>query len=338
VTLWLALLACITITTDAFLSPPKNVRPSSSLHAIGALAKKAKEADLRQFVADGGLDDLKQYLPLLKEPLPDTPVTTLQDALTRRRGTLTVIAEYRRKSEFTVTGTIKDSYAAELLSTTFREAGVSAIAVLADERMGGCTVDDLSFFCADQRRAQYEVTGPVPVISSDLIVDTVQLLQAKHAGAAAVLVQANVVGNDALPEFVQNAAKLSLECIVGVYNNDQAQAAVAAGARLLLVHGQDLDEKLACIANVPETVCKIAYLYAKNDSGLSEIEDGWAVRDQGFQCAWIADALYKSGLETEHPAAIIRSLKSKSSLKWASPIASHGRGEGAKEYLGDIMM
>jgi indole-3-glycerol phosphate synthase len=70
-----------------------------------------------------------------------------------------------------------------------------------------------------------------------------------------------------------------------------------------------------------------------------EVEEAWTCRDKGFKSAWISDALYKSGnSEVEHPGAIIKSMASKSSVRWASPVAKSGRGEGAIEYLGNILM
>jgi len=72
---------------------------------------------------------------------------------------------------------------------------------------------------------------------------------------------------------------------------------------------------------------------------LQEVEEVWVLRDMGFNAVWVSDTLYKSGNDpVEHPSAIIRSMCAKSSVKYASARAKSGRGEGAKEYLGDIMM
>jgi indole-3-glycerol phosphate synthase len=77
----------------------------------------------------------------------------------------------------------------------------------------------------------------------------------------------------------------------------------------------------------------------RSDKGLAEVEEAWACRDKGFNCAWISEALYKAGNSaSEHPGAIIKSMVAKASVKWASPVARSGRGEGAREYLGDILM
>lgn len=88
-----------------------------------------------------------------------------------------------------------------------------------------------------------------------------------------------------------------------------------------------------------ENVCVLANILARENKALEEVEEVWMLRDRGFNGAWVSDALYKSGNDpVEHPAAIIRSMQAKSSVKYASARAKSGKGEGAKEYLGDIMM
>ena len=76
---------------------------STSLFAIGVLAKKAKEAELRKYVEDGVEDNVMEYYQKIKahdgQDLDTATVGPLQQALTRRHGTITVIAEYKRKME-----------------------------------------------------------------------------------------------------------------------------------------------------------------------------------------------------------------------------------------------
>lgn len=322
-------------------------RGDPALFAIGVLAKRAKQAELRKYIEAGVEEDVQQHYIHLKESLQsvdllDQSPGKLQQALTKRPGTLTVIAEYKRKNSLFENGLIKEIFDPELLSPTFREFGASGISVMADQRMGGCNYDDLKAFAEEQRRAQYEVPGPVAVINSDLIVDELQIARTKAAGAGACVFIFSVVGADQLPPLLKAAKALDLEAIVQVSNKEEAQQAVDLGARMIMVNANGIDDKVAVVEGlvIPEgqQVCKIASILAKNDKNLQEIEEAWAIRDKGFQCAWVGDALYKGGQGNESPGAIIRTMKSKSSLKWASPKAYSGRGEGAREYLGDILM
>lgn len=398
----------------------------TALAALGALAKQAKLAELRDRRQSGPPPDahLARLLALVADavaappPLPSGPTATataanspplgpLQRALTRRRGTLTVIAEYRRKFSTTTAPTattaptttptsrshddgkkdnpISSFLEPEYLSPLFRDAGVSGIAVLADARMGGCTYADLTAFGTEQQRAAANsVPGPVAVINSDYIVDATQLAYtaALAVPVAAVVLAVSVVGVAALPGLLRAATAVHLEAIVAVANRAEAQLAVDAGARLLSVvvnpvdgreapggdGGSLVEAMVACIDNlrVPEgqPVCYIAHIPlllspavpSRSGSGgggstdqksLSEIEIAWAVRDRGFQCAWIGEALYAttasggSGGSSSSLDGIrntLQALRSKSSLKYGVPKALSTRGEGAREYLGDILM
>jgi indole-3-glycerol phosphate synthase len=331
---------------------------STTLHAIGVLARKAKEAELRKYIQEGIEDAVMEKYKIIQQHQQEqqqSPSTSfgpgpLQQRLTKRRGTITVIAEYKRKvmsaSAAIATSTITNVLDPEVCSPVFRDFGASGIAVMADDRMGGCSYGDIGLFVEEQRRAQYKVPGTVPVINSDLIVDEVQLARTAVTGAVAVVLTASVFPNDSqrLCQLIQAARALDLEVIVSVATSDEATMAIQeCKARMLLINADGLDAKLDILNTVsdlnPDAVCTIANIVAKPNNQLSEIEEAWTCRDQGFNCVWVSDVLYKASNDaSEHPGAILKSITAKSSVKWASPKARAGRGEGAREYLGDILM
>jgi len=324
----------------------------TSLQAIGALAKKAKEATLRQYIADGIDKDVMEKYNIIKEALgsgekeeddeDNWRIGPLQERLTKRKGTITVIAEYKRK--LADSGYINDVFEPAIMSGEFREFGASGIAIMADERMGGCTYEDLKIFVEDQRRSRNSVPGPVSIINNDLIIDELQIAQSASCGVGAVVLVLDIIGVEDASKLLKAAKSVDLEVIVAVSTNDDAQKAVDIGAQIIsVVNVEGADEKQKVIENldVPQgrTVTTIANILHRGNKGLEEVEEAWACRDKGFNCAWVSDALYKAGNSAaEHPGAIIKSMTSKSSLRWASPIARSGRGEGAREYLGDILM
>lgn len=320
---------------------------STSLGAIGVFVRKAKEADVRKYCEEGPPDSVLALLQKIKDNSSDTNATNekageLQSLLTKRKGTITVIAEYKRKLEGS--GFVSEFPLPETLSPVFREFGASAVAVLADDRTGGCSYDDVVSIVEEQQEAMGEVPGPLHVISSDLIVDEIQIAQAADAGAKAITVTYGVVGAEKTTQFIKDAGALGLEVIVNVGSAEEAQGAVDAGASIISVCGvTGADDKFAVIESlsIPEgrSVCTIANILAKDNKALEEVEEAWICRDKGFNCVWVSDALYKSGNDpVEHPGAIISSMKAKSSVKYASPKARSGKGEGAREYLGDILM
>lgn len=315
----------------------------TQLNAISVLARKAKEVFIQQWkdsddVPSDVVEKLNDILEKKENYALEDGATELQQALTKRRGTITVVAEYKRKLD--KGGFIDETLDPEILSPKFREFGATAIAIMADERMGGCTYTDLSTVKKEQETSRGEVPGPLYVISSDLIVDEIQLAQASVSGADAVVLNLDAIGAPRCKELFMAAKSIGLDVLIGVANEEQVNEAIDIGGRILCIYGSDdVDEKAKIIENVPSDVCTIGIIYSRDSKQLEEVEEAWMLRDKGFNSVWASDCLYKYGQDAgEHPGAIIRSMKSKSSLKYASPKAMSGRGEGAREYLGDIMM
>lgn len=330
------------------ISPAISASSSTALNALGVLARKAKENEIRQY-CEGGVDDaVMEQVKIMKENLPNISdeegeVGPVQASLTKRKGTITIIAEYKRK--FVVEdGFVDEMIEPEVLSPVFREFGAKAISVMADERMGGCSYNDIKIIAEEQEKAKGDMPGPIPVICSDLIVDEVQIARSASVGAEAVVVTYGVVGQEKVGFFIKCAKAVGLEAIVAVSTQEEAQGAIDAGARIISVSNvDDVDEKVSVITDldVPEgaTICTIANILANDNKALEEVEEAWVLRDKGFTSVWVSDALYKSGNDpTEHSGAIIRAMAAKSSVKWASAKAMGGKGEGAREYLGDILM
>jgi indole-3-glycerol phosphate synthase len=321
---------------------------TTSLYALGVLARKAKENDVRQYCEKGIDDSVMDQVKIMKENLAkasddaEEVVGPVQAGLTKRKGTISIIAEYKRN--LVDDGFVDEMTKPEILSPVFREFGAKGIAVMADERIGKCTYDDIVAIVEEQESARGDMPEPVPVICSDLIVDEVQIARSASVGAHAVLVNYGVVGQEKTGFFIKCARAVGLETIVAVTTNEEAQSAVDSGARIIsVVEVDDVDDKAAVVADltIPENaaICTIANILANDNKALEEVEEAWVCRDKGFNCVWVSDALYKSGNDpSEHAGAIIKGMAAKSSVKWASAKAMGGKGEGAREYLGDIMM
>merc|ERR1711935_784752 len=198
----------------------------------------------------------------MKSNLPSvssrSPPTTVKDNLTKRKGTITVIAEYKRKLAV-ASGYIDEEiiFSPQSMSPTFREFGASATAVMADERMGGCNYDDLETVVNEQQGAKGDMPGPIPVINSDLIVDELQIARSAVSGVDAVVVTYNVVeGGSTKVEFlIQCAYAVGLEVVVKVSDAAEAQGAVDVGARILWVDvvgedGGSVEEKTNVVNNL----------------------------------------------------------------------------------------
>merc|ERR1719410_1107938 len=117
--------------SDAFTPSNVGYRKTTWLQAINVLVRKAKEAEIKKLKSSGNIP--KEVEEKLKEKkVMDDNEGELQKALTKRKGTITVIAEYKRKLD--KGGFIDEILDPDIMSSSFREYGATAMAVMTDER------------------------------------------------------------------------------------------------------------------------------------------------------------------------------------------------------------
>jgi indole-3-glycerol phosphate synthase len=78
------------------------------------------------------------------------------------------------------------------------------------------------------------------VLRKDFILDEVQILEARAAGAAAVLLIVRALGGRLAP-LLRCAAELGLAALVEVHTEAELNAALGAGASIVGVNSRDLD-------------------------------------------------------------------------------------------------
>src|SRR5471030_3272614 len=119
-------------------------------------------------------------LALLHASRPAPPAFVA--ALRRADGRLAVIAEIKRRSPSA--GDIKAGASAVEQAQRYQAAGADALSVLTDEKFFGGTLEDLRGVTA-----HFRATPPArPCIRKDFFVHPIQVLQARAAGASAILI------------------------------------------------------------------------------------------------------------------------------------------------------
>ncbi|KAJ1449303.1 hypothetical protein M885DRAFT_449292 [Pelagophyceae sp. CCMP2097] len=266
------------------------------------------------------------------------------------RGTLTILAEYHRKVPAALRANGVEEY--EIPEITFvssevRNSGASVLALNMDKQSGGATLDDFAVALKEQQTAKGNFPGPLPLVWADVVVDEVQLAQAYVAGAHGVTLTLDALGAERCKKLRDDAEQLyGLESVVvvapaldGDLEGMIKTALEEINATMLMVAGVDADLAIAAKAWIPKTVTAIARINARGGKGLDEAEDAWRLRDAGYDAVWVSDVLYKFGGAPDSITSVIKAMKSKASVKYARASgAFSGRGEGSKEYLGDILM
>ena len=176
----------------------------------------------------GGLDGLRARRGALElDAGARRPPPSFRAAL--RGVTVAVVAEVKRRSPSA--GVIREDLDPGERAALYASHGASAISVLTDGPYFGGSIDDL--LAASQR-------SPVPVLRKDFILEEVQILEARAAGAAAVLLIVRALGNR-LPGLLRFAEGCGLDALVEVHTDEELRQALDAGATVLGVNSRDLD-------------------------------------------------------------------------------------------------
>lgn len=146
-----------------------------------------------------------------------------------RRGTINVIAECKRRSPSR--GVLRAAYDPASIAAGYDRAGAAAISVLTEPGFFDGSLEHLS-------AVRESVT--VPLLRKDFIVDEYQLLEARAAGADAILLIVAALDDRTLMSLSKAARDLDLAALVEVHTIDECHRAVAAGATIIGVNNRNL--------------------------------------------------------------------------------------------------
>jgi indole-3-glycerol phosphate synthase len=147
-----------------------------------------------------------------------------------RREHVAVIAEVKRRSPSA--GSIREDLDPAERAERYARHGAAAVSVLTDGPFFGGSLDDL--------RAAATRTA-VPVLRKDFILDELQVLEARAAGAAAVLLIVRALEPARLRALLACAADAGLDALVEAHTAHEVSQALEAGGRLIGINSRDLD-------------------------------------------------------------------------------------------------
>ncbi|NJD20580.1 MAG: indole-3-glycerol phosphate synthase TrpC, partial [Gemmatimonadetes bacterium] len=142
---------------------------------------------------------------------------------------VSVIAECKRRSPGA--GEIRPGLDPAALARTYEAAGAKALSVLTDERYFGGSLEDLG-------AARAATT--LPVLRKDFTLDPLHVLEARAAGADAVLLIVRILSDEALGSLLSLAGDLGMSALVEAHDEVEVERALAAGATLLGINTRDL--------------------------------------------------------------------------------------------------
>ena len=144
-------------------------------------------------------------------------------------GSIKLIAEVKKASPSK--GLIRADFQPVEIAQAYEANGASCVSVLTDEQYFQGSLD----YLRDVREAV-----DLPVLRKDFILDTYQLLEARVAGADAVLLIAECLDDCHLRKLHNEAIELGMTPLVELYEPENLVRVFDAGATLIGVNNRDL--------------------------------------------------------------------------------------------------
>ncbi len=240
----------------------------------------------------------EQELSHVSASLPRPP--SFFDALRRSDQKLAVISEIKRRSPSA--GDIKAGASSLDQAKRYQAAGADALSILTDEKFFGGTLEDLRGVTA-----YFRETPPArPCLRKDFMVHPIQVLQAREAGASAILIIVRALDDEEIKVLHGAASAAGLDALFEIHNEGELTRALSHKARIIGVNNRDLaifktdlalSERL--IPLFPKDVVGVS------ESGIFTAADAGRARRAGAQAILVGEALMRS----EDPAALIREFR-----------------------------
>jgi indole-3-glycerol phosphate synthase len=196
-----------------------------------------------------------------------------------RSDRLNVIAECKRRSPSR--GVLRRNYQPAEIAAGYAQAGAAAVSVLTEPAFFDGSLEDL---------ARVRAVTTLPILRKDFVIDRYQLLEARAAGADAVLLIVAALSAAELSELHASAIDAGLDVLVEVHRAGELPLALDAGAQIIGVNNRnlrtltvDVDAGNRLIGAIPKGVVSVA------ESGLKTRDDLERLRNSGCNAFLIGE-------------------------------------------------
>jgi indole-3-glycerol phosphate synthase len=195
-----------------------------------------------------------------------------------------IIAEIKRASPSA--GLIRQDFDPVAIARIYEANAASCISVLTDAPYFQGSLD----YLRDVRR-----TVQLPVLRKDFILDPYQLLEARCAGADAILLIAEILDDVSLRTLLEDTHRLGMQALVELYDADNVPRVVKAGAKLIGINNRDLrtfvtrlEHTLDLARQIPRDCCLVS------ESGISTYQDLQRLEAAGVRAVLVGESLMRS--------------------------------------------
>ena len=175
-----------------------------------------------------------------------TQASPVRPFVSQPGSTVGVIAEVKRRSPSQ--GAIREDLDPVAHARGYVRGGAVAVSVLTDEAHFGGSLDDL---------ARVAAAVPVPVLRKDFILDELQIMEARAAGASAVLLIARILEPDRMKALARAAQQWGLATLIEVHDAGELEPALAAGPGVLGINARDLSTFVVDLEGAKQLIARV---------------------------------------------------------------------------------
>jgi indole-3-glycerol phosphate synthase len=205
-----------------------------------------------------------------------------------------VIAELKKASPSR--GLIRAEFHPAALAKSLEAAGATALSVLTDGEFFQGSLDDLT-------RASEAVT--IPCLRKDFILDPFQILEARAAGADAILLIVAALEDEDLKALYTEARRVGLDVLCEVHDRAEVDRAAQLGCTVIGVNSRNLHTMQV----EPQTQLDLAQWLPSNavhvaESGIRSAADVARLQEAGYDAFLVGESLMRQ----PDPAAALATL------------------------------
>jgi indole-3-glycerol phosphate synthase len=195
-----------------------------------------------------------------------------------------LIAEVKKASPSA--GLLRADFDPVSIARIYEQHGAACLSVLTDAPF----FQGQLAYLADIRNAVAQ-----PLLRKDFILDRYQLLEARQAGADAVLLIAEILPDPELSTLLRETWDLGMEALVELYDADNLPRVLDSGARLIGVNNRDLrtfvtrlEHTLDLAARIPSACCLVS------ESGIRTRQDVLYLQAAGVRAVLVGETLMRA--------------------------------------------
>lgn len=196
-------------------------------------------------------------------------------------GNIQLIAEIKKASPSA--GIIRRDFSPVEIARAYAAGGATCLSVLTDERYFMGSLDDLQ---------QVRDAVDLPLLRKDFVIDRYQLLEARVAGADAVLLIAECLDDCRLRALHNQTLELGMTPLVEIHDAENLPRVLEAGARLIGINNRNLrsfetrlEHTLELLPSIP-TACTVV-----SESGIRTHADLQRLQQAGVQAVLVGEHL-----------------------------------------------